>query len=78
MTQKEFSEAIAAQLRGIIAQKGISRTEIQETTGINARSLARYLNDPPQLTIDNIKLITDAVGADLGDVIDAAEKSLDD
>lgn len=78
MSNKELSEAIAAQLRGIIAQKGISRAEISERTGIPSRTLARYLNDTPQLTIDTIRDIAVAIGASLGDVLDAAENSLND
>ena len=77
-TNKEFSRAIAAQLRGIIASKEISRTELIERTGLKDRTLTRYLNDPPQLTIENIKLMTDAVGADFMTVLNAAEQSLND
>lgn len=76
MTKKDFSEAVAAQLRGIIAQKGITRTQVSERTGIPPRTLARYLNEPPQLSIDIINDMVNAIGADLGSIIDAAEKSI--
>lgn len=76
MSNKEFSIAVAAELRGIIAHKGLSRTEVSERAGIPSRTLARYLNDTPQLTIDTIHGLADAVGVGLGDLIDAAEQSL--
>lgn len=78
MSNKKYSQAIAAQIRGIIAQKGLSRAEISERTGIPSRTLARYLNETPQLTLDTAKVLADAIEVSLGDILDAADKALDD
>lgn len=78
MSNKKYSQAIAAQIRGIIAQKGLSRAEISERTGIPSRTLARYLNETPQLTLDTAKVLADAIEVRLGDILDAADKALDD
>lgn len=78
MSNKKYSQAIAAQIRGIIAQKGLSRAEISERTGIPSRTLARYLNETPQLTLDTAKVLADAIEVSLGEILDAADKALDD
>jgi len=78
MSSKEFSEAIAAQIRGIIAKKGLSKGEVSERSGIPPRTLARYLNSTPQLPIDTIRDLAAAIGVSVGDLVEAVENTLND
>lgn len=72
----EFSKIIAAELRAIIAKSQISKQKISEDTGIPARTLARYLNEAPPLTIDAANKIAESIGISLNALLTAAQDQL--
>ncbi|WGH92127.1 helix-turn-helix transcriptional regulator [Auritidibacter ignavus] len=74
--KETFSEAVARQLRGYMSQKKIQQATISERTGIKPRTLARYLNEPKQLSLETVQLLCEAIGVDLFTVIATAEREI--
>lgn len=72
-----FDAAIAAALRGKLAEKNLTRIFIAERTGIPVTTLNRYFKGERAVSVSKLVAISGAMGVEAGEIIKAAEHILD-
>lgn len=66
MIREEKNVINRAELRGLMAKKGINQTELANIIGISTNSFNMKLNNKYQFTELEIKLIADCLKVDVG------------
>jgi len=71
---EQLSRAIAAQVRQLMQERGVSAYALSKTTGIPQSSLSRKLNGPAAFDFDDVQQIAVALGSDVTSIVAAAER----
>lgn len=70
---EQLSRAIAAQVRRLMDERGVSAYALSKQTGIPQSSLSRKLNGPASFDFDDVQQIAGALGTDVTSLVAAAE-----
>lgn len=72
-----FDTAIAAALRGKLAEKNLTRVLISERTGIPVTTLNRYFKGERTISVSKLVAISGAMSVEAGEIIKSAEHILE-
>ncbi|MBF6135845.1 helix-turn-helix transcriptional regulator [Nocardia otitidiscaviarum] len=67
-------EIVAAQLRGVLAEHGVTRPEVAARTGFHPSTIYRLTNAERPIELEVLYVIADAVGFDPGEFMDTAKR----
>ncbi|WP_082123951.1 helix-turn-helix transcriptional regulator [Arthrobacter sp. YC-RL1] len=74
--ESKTSQSIAAQLRAVVAVKGILKKDLAEKSGLAVNTLSRYLNGHRDIPVSAFMQICQALGVDPGALLNEAAKDL--
>lgn len=74
--EAKASQSIAAQLRAVIAVKGILKKNLADKSGLAVNTLSRYLNGHRDIPVSAFLQICSALGVDPGALLNKAAKDL--
>lgn len=74
--ESKASQSIAAQLRAVVAVKGVLKKELAERSGLAVNTLSRYLNGHRDIPVSAFMQICQALDIDPGALLNKAAEDL--
>lgn len=71
---EQLSRAVAAELRGLLEQRGMSGNQLAKATGIPQVSIARKLRGATAFNLDDIDAICSVLGVKVADLMEWATR----
>lgn len=75
-TESKASQSIAAQLRAVIAAKGVLKKDLADKSGLAVNTLSRYLNGHRDIPVSVFMEMCQVLEVDPGTILNEAAKDL--
>jgi len=72
---EQLSRAVAAEIRRLLEERGISGRELARRTGIPSRTIAHKLADRTPFDVDDLQAIAGVLEVDVTDLLSWAQRA---